>query len=76
DDNVNGDNDDNVDGITPSRLRLFEQHLDRVTSSPDFDGQRLFTTLIQDINNELPEDQRFTTEEAQAALKKMEDVNK
>lgn len=53
-------------------LRLFQQLAHPVLSE---DGQKIFESLLRDINAGLHEDQQFTVEEAEAALKNMADRN-
>ncbi|CAG8593824.1 5273_t:CDS:2, partial [Acaulospora colombiana] len=65
-----------VDGITSSRLKRFQDLLHQVTSRSDFDGQKFFNDLLEDINNDLPEDQKFSKDEAEAALNLMAKKNK
>ncbi|CAG8438055.1 14721_t:CDS:10 [Acaulospora morrowiae] len=65
-----------IDGITSSRLKQFQDLLHQVTSRSDFDGQKLFDSLMEEINETLPEDQKFSKEEAEAALNVMAKKNK
>ncbi|CAG8455206.1 5602_t:CDS:10 [Funneliformis caledonium] len=67
---------DNMEIITSERMTLFQEHLNRITSTPPHENSISFDVLIQEINNNLPENQAYTREEVNAALKKMQDRNK
>ncbi|CAI2166475.1 8492_t:CDS:2 [Funneliformis geosporum] len=67
---------DNREIITSERMTLFQEHLNRITSIPPYENSISFDVLIQEINNNLPENQAYTSEEVNAALKKMQDRNK
>ncbi|CAG8436301.1 3035_t:CDS:10 [Diversispora eburnea] len=62
-----------TEGITPDRLRLFQELAHQVLS---VDGQRSFEHLLQDINEKLSEDQKFTIEEVEVAINRMAEKNK
>ncbi|RHZ61898.1 hypothetical protein Glove_345g64 [Diversispora epigaea] len=62
-----------TEGIAPDRLRSFQELAHQVLKE---DGQRSFDYLLRDVNENLPEDQKFTREEVEAALKKMDERNK
>jgi len=57
-------------------MRLFQENLNRITTSPPYESSISLDILIQEINNNLPENQAYTREEVNAALKKMQDRNK
>ena len=57
-------------------MKLFQENLNRITTTPPYDISITFEVLIQEINNNLPENQAYTKEEVDAALKKMQDRNK
>jgi hypothetical protein len=57
-------------------MRLFQENLNRITTSPPYENSIPFEILIQEINNNLPENQAYTREEVNMALKKMQDRNK
>jgi hypothetical protein len=59
-----------------SRMRLFQENLNRVISNPLYENSISLEDLIREINNNLPENQVYTSEEINAALKKMQDRNK
>ncbi|RIA81678.1 MCM2/3/5 family-domain-containing protein [Glomus cerebriforme] len=67
---------DSIEIITSDRLRLFQENLNRITSSPPYENSISLESLIREINNNLPENQAYTSEEVNAALKKMQDRNK
>ncbi|CAG8439865.1 14433_t:CDS:10 [Funneliformis mosseae] len=67
---------DNREIITSERMTLFQEHLNRITSTAPHENSISFDVLIQEINNNLPENQAYTREEVNAALKKMQDRNK
>ena len=57
-------------------MRLFQENLNHITTSPPYESSIPFEILIQEINNNLPENQAYTSEEVNTALKKMQDRNK
>ena len=59
-----------------SRMKLFQENLNRITATPPYEISIPIEVLIQEINNNLPENQAYTKEEVDAALKKMQDRNK
>lgn len=59
-----------------SRMRLFQENLNRIIKDTQYKNSISLEVLIQEINNNLPENQAYTSEEINAALKKMQDRNK
>lgn len=57
-------------------MRLFQENLNRIIANPLYENSISLEVLIQEINNNLPENQAYTSEEINAALKKMQDRNK
>ncbi|PKC59199.1 MCM-domain-containing protein [Rhizophagus irregularis] len=67
---------DNREMVTPDRMRLFQENLNRIIKDTQYENSISLEVLIQEINNNLPENQAYTSEEINAALKKMQDRNK
>jgi hypothetical protein len=57
-------------------MRLFQENLNRIIKDTQYENSISLEVLIQEINNNLPENQAYASEEINAALKKMQDRNK
>ncbi|GBB85923.1 hypothetical protein RclHR1_12360003 [Rhizophagus clarus] len=67
---------DNREMISSDRMRLFQENLNRIITNPLYETSISLEVLIREVNNNLPENQAYTSEEINAALKKMQDQNK